>query len=65
MMPIRKFRFFIGNNTTAQDAVPADLSTLRGLELVMNGMSEKIPSGSLAKTQAPFTTAVYFKNRLD
>jgi hypothetical protein len=60
-----KFRFFIGNSTTAQDAAPADLSTLRGLELVMNGMSEKIPSGSSAKTQAPFTTAVYFKNRLD
>ena len=60
-----KFRFFIGNSTTAQDAVPADLSTLRGIELVMNGMSEKIPSGSTGKAVAPFTTAVYFKNRLD
>lgn len=60
-----KFRFFIGNSTTAQDAVPADLSTLRGIELLMNGMSEKIPSGSTAKTTATFTTAVYFKNRLD
>lgn len=60
-----KFRFFVGNSTTAQDAPPADLSTLRGLQLVMNGMSERIASGSVAKTQAPFRTAVYFKNRLD
>ncbi|HUQ18273.1 MAG TPA: hypothetical protein VM099_01560 [Gemmatimonadaceae bacterium] len=60
-----KFRFFIGNSTVAQDAVPADLSTLRGIELLMNGMSERIASGATAKTTAAFTTAVYFKNRLD
>jgi hypothetical protein len=60
-----KFRFFVGNSTTAQDAPPADLSTLRGIELLMNGMSERIPSGANAKTVATFTTAVYFKNRLD
>ncbi|MFN2604103.1 MAG: PilW family protein [Gemmatimonadaceae bacterium] len=60
-----KFRFFIGNSTTAQDSPPADLSTLRGIELLMNGMSERVPSGSSQKTTATFTTAVYFKNRLD
>ena len=60
-----KFRFFIGNGLVAQDAPPGDLSTLRGIELVMNGMSERIPSGSTQKALAPFTTAVYFKNRLD
>lgn len=60
-----KFRFFIGNATTAQDAVPAQLSTLRGLELNMTGVSEKIPSGGTQKERAPFTTAVFFKNRLN
>jgi hypothetical protein len=60
-----KFCFFVGNSLVAQDAPPGDLSTLRGIELVMNGMSELIPSGSTQKALAPFTTAVYFKNRLD
>jgi len=58
-----KFRFFVMNSVVSQAAPPADLSTLRGIELLMNGMSEQIPSGSLAKTAAPFTTAVFFKNR--
>lgn len=60
-----KFRFFVGSSTIAQDAVPAQLSTLRGLELNMTGVSEKIPSGGTQKERAPFTTAVFFKNRLN
>ncbi len=60
-----RFRFFVGNSLVAQDDPPADLSTLRGIELLMNGMSERVPSGSMQKALAPFTTAVYFKNRLD
>jgi len=60
-----KFRFFVGTNTTAQDAPPGDLSTIRGIELNMTGMSERAPSGGVAKQKAPFITAVFFKNRLD
>jgi len=60
-----KFRFFVGNATTAQDAAPGTLSTLRGLELNMTGVSEKIPSGGTQLERAPFTTAVFFKNRLN
>ena len=60
-----KFRFFVGSSVTSQAAAPANLATLRGIELLMNGMSEKVPEGSAAKTSAPFTTAVFFKNRLD
>lgn len=60
-----KFRFFVGNSTVAQDAVPAQLSTLRGLELNMTGVSERIPAGGTQKERAPFTTAVFFKNRLN
>ena len=59
------FRFFVMNSLVSQASPPADLSTLRGLELLMNGMSERIPSGSTARATAPFTTAVFFKNRLD
>jgi hypothetical protein len=62
---VSKFRFFVMNSLVSQAAPPADLSTLRGIELLMNGMSENIPSGSAAKTSAPFTTAVFFKNRLN
>ncbi len=60
-----KFRFFVNSSQTAQDAAPADLSTLRGIELVLNGMSERIASGATTTAKAPFTTAVFFKNRLD
>jgi hypothetical protein len=60
-----KFQFFVLSSQTSQAAPPANLSTLRGIELDMNGMSEKIPKGSSARTVAPFTTAVFFKNRLD
>jgi len=60
-----KFRFFVGSSLTAQDAAPADLSTIRGIELNMTGTSERAPSGGVAKQRAPFITAVFFKNRLD
>ena len=60
-----KFRFFIGANTVAQDAAPGNLSTIRGIELNMTGLSERAPSGDVAKQKAPFITAVFFKNRLD
>jgi hypothetical protein len=60
-----KFRFFVGTSLTAQDAAPADLSTLRGIELDMIGLSERAPYGATAKERAPFVTAVFFKNRLD
>lgn len=60
-----KFRFFVGSSTVAQDAPPADLATIRGIELNMTGMSERAPSGGVEKQKAPFITAVFFKNRLD
>lgn len=60
-----KFRFFVGSSLTAQDNPPANLATIRGIELNMTGMSERAPSGGTAKQKAPFITAVFFKNRLD
>ena len=60
-----KFRFFVGASTVAQDTPPSDLSQIRGIELNMTGLSERAPSGDVAKQKAPFITAVFFKNRLD
>jgi hypothetical protein len=60
-----KFRFFVGSALTAQDAPPSDLTTIRGIEMNMTGMSERTPSGETQKKKAPFITAVFFKNRLN
>jgi hypothetical protein len=60
-----RFRYFVGSSLTAQDSPPGDLSTLRGIELNMTGLSERAPSGATQKQKAPFITAVFFKNRLD
>lgn len=60
-----KFRFFVvGNNTAAQDNPPALLSDVRGLELHLDGLSETAVPGSTSGESAPFTTAVFFKNRI-
>jgi len=58
-----KFRFFVNNSATAQDAVPASLTTLRGIELNLNALSETLPSGESTKPTSNFTTAVFFHNR--
>ncbi|HUQ21116.1 MAG TPA: prepilin-type N-terminal cleavage/methylation domain-containing protein [Gemmatimonadaceae bacterium] len=60
-----KFRFYIKSSTTAVDAPPANLSTLRGIEMNMTGQSERVPRQGVATQKAPFVTAVFFKNRLN
>jgi len=59
-----KFAFFTISSQTAQASPPADLTTLRGFELHFDGMSERTPSGKTVRATAPFTTAVFFRNRL-
>lgn len=61
--PGAKFRFFVFTSRASQATPPANLSTIRGVQLVLDGLSEKIPSGGIRRQSAPFTTAVYFKNR--
>ena len=48
----------------AQAAVPP-LQNVRGLELRLNGMSERTPAGSAAPKTANMTTSVFFENRPD
>lgn len=56
------FRFYVNDAAVAQDAVPADLSTITGLELVLNGLSERPGADGTLQT-VPFETSVFFRNR--
>jgi len=59
-----KWRFFtLQGGTNAQDNPPASLSDIRGLELHLDGLSEYNAPGVGSVESAPFTTAVFFKNR--
>jgi prepilin-type N-terminal cleavage/methylation domain-containing protein len=60
-----RVNFYVLNSATAQSAVPATLSDVRGLELRLDGMSERTPGGSPAPKTANMTTSVFFENRLD
>ena len=60
-----RVNFYVLNNAAAQAAVPADVSTIRGLELVLDGMSERTPSGSTAPKTTNIRTSVFFENRPD
>jgi hypothetical protein len=55
--------FTLTGGSVAQAAAPGQLNTIRGLELHLDGISETIVPGSTTNEQAPFTTAVFFKNR--
>jgi len=59
-----KWRFYtVSGGAVAQDNAPADLTTIRGLELHLDGLSEYAVAGQATNESAPFTTAVFFKNR--
>ncbi|MGZ3565988.1 MAG: type II secretion system protein [Gemmatimonadaceae bacterium] len=55
--------YTVNGGGVAQVAPPANLADMRGLELHLDGISENIAPGQLTNETAPFTTAVYFKNR--
>jgi prepilin-type N-terminal cleavage/methylation domain-containing protein len=55
--------FAVNGGSVAQVNPPGNLADLRGLELHLDGISENIAPGLVANETAPFTTAVYFKNR--
>ncbi len=55
--------FAVNGGSVAQVNPPADLADLRGLELHLDGVSENIAPGQITNEKAPFTTAVFFKNR--
>jgi prepilin-type N-terminal cleavage/methylation domain-containing protein len=59
-----RVNFYNLNTMPAQAAVPA-LGNIRGLELILDGMSERTPGGSTAPKTANVKTSVFFENRPD
>jgi prepilin-type N-terminal cleavage/methylation domain-containing protein len=58
------WKFFVVNGgAVAQDNPPAFLSDIRGLELHLDGLSERTAVTKIGPETALFTTAVFFKNR--
>lgn len=60
-----RFKFYVYNQDTSQVAVPAPISSIRGLDLVLNGLSIRPPSGTTTQKLTKATTSVFFKNRRD
>jgi prepilin-type N-terminal cleavage/methylation domain-containing protein len=58
------FAFYVAGSPTPQSAAPTDLSTLRGLEIVLDARSERPGSGGGAADLVNVTTAVFFRNTL-
>jgi prepilin-type N-terminal cleavage/methylation domain-containing protein len=56
------FRFYVNDSPTAQTAVPATLSTVTGIELTLDGLSDR-PARDGSRQRVPLTTSVFFKNR--
>ena len=59
------WKFFVLNVAGPQTDPPADLTRIYGLELHLDGISEKPVAGKATYETAPFTTAVFFKNRVN
>ena len=55
--------FTVNGGSNASVNPPADLGDIRGLELHLDGTSEYVAPGQTSTENAPFTTAVFFKNR--
>lgn len=60
-----RFRFYALNADTAQTLIPSPIANTRGVELILNGASEKTVFGNSQPETAMFTTAVFFRNRLN
>jgi hypothetical protein len=60
-----RVNFYRLNSVVPEMAIPAQLSEVRGLELVLDGMSEQTPGGSTAPKTANLRTSVFFENRPD
>lgn len=57
-----RFRYYVADAEDATD-VPADLTTITGVELTLDGLSERRTATGSA-TSSPFRTSVFFRNRL-
>ncbi len=60
-----RFKFFVLNRDTSQNAVPSPLGNTRGIDLVLNAASERAPEGSTSPKRVQVRTAVFFRNRVN
>lgn len=58
-----RFRFYVNDALTAQDAVPTPLSAITGIELVLDAVSQRPGPGGTFPVM-PYSTSVFFRNRL-
>lgn len=58
-----RFRFLVGANPAPTDIVPADLSTVAGLELVLAAQSYVMPQGKSTYETFELPTQIHFLNR--
>jgi prepilin-type N-terminal cleavage/methylation domain-containing protein len=59
-----KFRFFVNDAASAQTAVPSTVSDITGIELTLDGISERPESNGTFRS-VPFRTSVFFRNRIN
>jgi len=57
-----RFRYYVGASATSTATPPTDLFLVRGLDLVLNGVSERNPRNRAARAVSEVTTAVFFEN---
>lgn len=57
-----KFRFYVSDNPVAQTAVPGVLNTITGIEITLDGVSER-PNPDGTFQNVPLRTSVFFRNR--
>jgi hypothetical protein len=60
-----RFKFYVLNNDSSQIAAPANLNQIKGIDLILNARSPRIPAGSKTPKITKVRTAVYFKDRRD
>ena len=56
------FNFYVSDGPTPQSSVPGTLTTITGLELVLDGLSDR-PDRNGKTQRVPLRTSVFFKNR--
>jgi hypothetical protein len=57
-----RFNWYVSDSKTPTSSAPGTLSTLTGIDLVLNSVNEK-PNPDGTYTMVPMRTAVFFKNR--
>jgi prepilin-type N-terminal cleavage/methylation domain-containing protein len=58
-----RFRFYINDSATPVDDPPAALEQLTGIQIIMDGLSQR-PNSDGTHEAVPLSTSVFFKNRL-